>query len=41
VEEAQEALRAYGFSKAQGGEILKLLGLRPVGVHTYIIVVIR
>jgi hypothetical protein len=41
VEEAQEALRVYGFSKAQGKEILKSLGLRPVEVHTYIIIVIR
>ena len=41
VEEAKEALRVYGFSKAQGKEMLKSLGLRPVEVHTcYIIIVI-
>ena len=39
VEEAQEALRVYKFSKAQGEAILKSLGLRPVEVlihHDYI-----
>ncbi|KAG2085342.1 uncharacterized protein F5147DRAFT_793714 [Suillus discolor] len=30
VEEAQEALRIYGCSKAEGEQILKALGLRPV-----------
>ncbi|KAG1851702.1 hypothetical protein F4604DRAFT_1883568 [Suillus subluteus] len=30
MEEAKEALRVYGHSKAQGEEILKALGLRPV-----------
>ncbi|KAG1874443.1 hypothetical protein F4604DRAFT_1880894 [Suillus subluteus] len=30
MEEAKEALRVYGRSKAQGEEILKALGLRPV-----------
>jgi hypothetical protein len=32
MEEAKEALRVYRCSKAQGEELLKILGLRPVEV---------
>lgn len=32
VEEAQEALRVHKLSKAQGEQVLKALGLRPVAV---------
>ncbi|KAG2751289.1 hypothetical protein P692DRAFT_201839037 [Suillus brevipes Sb2] len=37
VEEAQEALCVYGLSKAQGEQILKALGLRPVANIVWLI----